>query len=110
MQAVQVAWFGMVHAPATALREPLNCRPDPARAVVELVVGFVLSEPLWHGTPRLGHSVVAESWHAADHHRAGLSNVRFVAVTGSCGKTTTVKLAHQIVSGSLRGTASPEDA
>lgn len=54
--------------------------------------------------------MAGESWHAAERHRADLSNVRFVAVTGSCGKTTTVSLAHQIVSGSLSGTASREDA
>lgn len=54
--------------------------------------------------------MAGESWHAAEHHRADVPKVRFVAVTGSCGKTTTVTLAHQIVSGSLVGTASREDA
>lgn len=40
-------------------------------------------------------------------HRARLDTVRFVAITGSCGKTTTKDLATGLASPSLRGTGNP---
>ena len=40
-------------------------------------------------------------------HRLALPDVTFVAITGSCGKTTTKDLATGIVAGALRGTSNP---
>jgi UDP-N-acetylmuramoyl-tripeptide--D-alanyl-D-alanine ligase len=43
----------------------------------------------------------------AREHRARLTNVTFIGITGSCGKTTTKDLAAGLLAGSLRGSANP---
>ncbi|MDA0167666.1 Mur ligase family protein [Solirubrobacter taibaiensis] len=47
---------------------------------------------------------------AARCHREAVSDVTFVAVTGSCGKSTTVHLADRLLRGQLRGIASAPNA
>ena len=46
----------------------------------------------------------------AARHRHDVRDVTFIGVTGSCGKTTTIRLAAHVLAGSYSGTASAEDA
>ena len=50
--------------------------------------------------------MAAGVWHDAARHRAELDGVTFVAVTGSCGKSTTAHLAAAIVEPQLTGITS----
>ena len=50
------------------------------------------------------------SWRDAASHRRDVRGVTFIGVTGSCGKTTTVRLTAHVLAGSYAGTASAEDA
>ncbi|KAB1145277.1 hypothetical protein F7R91_19050 [Streptomyces luteolifulvus] len=52
------------------------------------------------------HTAGVDLLDAALRHRARLSNVVFVAVTGSCGKTTTKNLIASVLAGRRRGSKS----
>jgi UDP-N-acetylmuramoyl-tripeptide--D-alanyl-D-alanine ligase len=43
-------------------------------------------------------------------HRSRLRNIRFIGITGSCGKTTTKQLATYLLKPDFRGRSSPDDS
>src|SRR4051812_22165505 len=54
--------------------------------------------------------MAVDAWLEATRHRAELTGVTFVAITGSCGKSTAVHLSAGVLAGSLRGTVSAVSA
>jgi UDP-N-acetylmuramyl pentapeptide synthase len=51
-----------------------------------------------------------EAWMAAARHRAEVADVPFVAITGSCGKSTAKELIAGVLAGSYSGSTSPGSA
>ena len=53
------------------------------------------------------HGVQSERFELARYHRSELGDVIFVAITGSCGKTTTKDLATGLLAHKLQGSSNP---
>ena len=96
-----------------ALRGPRHDGHDHLRSAVQAGAGLlIIDRSILGGTPD-GVAVlrVADTRAAlrdlAGAHRAELSRTTVIAVTGSCGKTTTKEMIHAALAGTLIGTRAP---